>query len=172
MPIDVHAHYVPPQLIAAIDARGADIGVRLVRSEGATPALQFDYGFKVRPFFPRLIEPVAQRHAWLDQEGIDLQIVGTWPDIFGYGLTADACSAWHRMLNDTLAEWCADNKDRFAWICSVPLTQAEAAAAELERAMAIGACGVIISSNIENTNIGEFRSILSGARRKRSACRY
>ena len=86
MPIDVHAHYVPPQLIAAIDARGADVGVRLVRSEGATPALHFDYGFKVRPFFPRLIEPVAQRHAWLDQQGIDLQIVGTWPDIFGYGL--------------------------------------------------------------------------------------
>ena len=28
MPIDVHAHYVPPQLIDAIDARGKDIGVR------------------------------------------------------------------------------------------------------------------------------------------------
>src|SRR5882762_10427022 len=106
MPIDVHAHYVPPQLLDAIDARGKDIGVRLGRSDGATPALHFDYGFKVRPFFPRLIEPVAQRHKWLDQEGIDRQIVGTWPDIFGYGLPPDACAAWHRMLNDTLAEWC------------------------------------------------------------------
>lgn len=155
MPIDIHAHYVPPQLIAAIDARGADIGVKLVRSNGATPALHFDYGFKVRPFFPRLVEPVAQRHAWLDEQGIDLQIVGTWPDIFGYGLAPDACVAWHRLLNDTLAEWCGDNSKRFAWIASVPLVQADAAAQELERAKGIGACGVIISSNIENVNIGE-----------------
>jgi aminocarboxymuconate-semialdehyde decarboxylase len=155
MPIDIHAHYVPPQLIDAIAARGKDIGVRLVPSNGAPPALHFDYGFKVRPFFPRLIEPVAARRGWLDEQGIDLQIVGTWPDIFGYGLALDACVAWHRMLNDTLAAWCVDNSDRFAWIGSVPLIDADAAATELERAGALGACGVIISSNIENINLGE-----------------
>jgi aminocarboxymuconate-semialdehyde decarboxylase len=155
MPIDIHAHYVPPQLIAAIDARGKDIGVGLTRTAGATPALHFDYGFKVRPFFPRLVEPVAQRHVWLDEQGIDRQVVGTWPDIFGYGLAPGACIAWHRMLNDTLAEWCAENSKRFAWIASVPLVQPEAAAQELERAKGLGACGVIISSNIENVNIGE-----------------
>jgi aminocarboxymuconate-semialdehyde decarboxylase len=155
MPIDIHAHYVPPQLIDAIAARGKDIGVQLVQSGGAPPALHFDYGFKVRPFFPRLVEPVGERLTWLDQQGIDVQIVGTWPDIFGYGLAADACIAWHRMLNDTLAAWCADNANRFAWIGSVPLTQPEASAYELERAGGHGACGVIISSNIENINIGE-----------------
>jgi aminocarboxymuconate-semialdehyde decarboxylase len=155
MPIDVHAHYVPPQLIDAIAARGKEIGVQLMRSGDAPPALQFDYGFKVRPFFPRLIEPAAQRHKWLDEQGIDLQIVGTWPDIFGYGLPLDACTAWHRMLNDTLAEWCADNARRFAWIGSVPLIDAETAARELERIASLGACGVIISSNIENANVGE-----------------
>lgn len=155
MPIDSHAHYVPPQLIEAIAARGADIGVRLVPAGDAPPALQFDYGFKVRSFFPKLVEPVAQRLQWLDQQGIDLQIVGTWPDIFGYGLAAEACAAWHRMLNDTLAEWCGDNRKRFAWIASVPLVDAEAAAAELQRAAELGACGVIISANVENINIGE-----------------
>ena len=155
MPIDTHAHYVPPQLIDAVEARGKEIGVRLVRSEGVLPALHFDYGFKVRPFFPRLIEPVGERHAWLDAQGIDVQIVATWPDIFGYGLAEEACTAWHRILNDTLAEWCVDNSDRFAWIGSVPLIEAEAAAQELERAGGLGACGVIISSNVENTNLGE-----------------
>lgn len=155
MPIDVHAHYVPPQLLDAVAARGKDLGVRLAQSAGTPPALHFDYGFKVRPFFPRLIEPVGERLAWLDEQGIDVQIVGTWPDIFGYGLPADACVAWHRMLNDTLATWCEDKSHRFAWIGSVPLIQADAAAQELERAAGLGACGVIISSNIENTNIGE-----------------
>jgi aminocarboxymuconate-semialdehyde decarboxylase len=142
-------------LIDAVATRGKDIGVRLAPSSGAPPALHFDYGFKVRPFFPRLVEPVGERLAWLDEQGIDVQIVGTWPDIFGYGLAADACVAWHRMLNDTLAAWRADNADRFAWIGSVPLIDAEAAARELERAGGLGACGVIISSNIENINIGE-----------------
>ena len=155
MPIDVHAHYVPPQLIDAVAGRGKEIGVRLVRSGATPPALHFDYGFKLRPFFPRLIEPVAERRAWLDEQSIDQQIVGTWPDLFGYGLPVDACVTWHRMLNDTLAAWGADNADRFAWIASVPLVQAEAAAAELERAVGLGACGVIISSNVENTNLGE-----------------
>ena len=154
MPIDIHAHYVPPQLIDAVAARGKDIGVRLL-SGGATPALQFDYGFKTRPFFPRLIEPVTQRRAWLDEQGIDVQIVGTWPDIFAYGLPDDSCVAWHRLLNDTLAAWCADNDDRFAWIASVPLNQAAAAAQELDRAGGMRAVGVIISANVENTNLGE-----------------
>ena len=68
---------------------------------------------------------------------------------------ATHCIAWHRMLNDTLAEWTADNSQKFSWISSVPLIDAEAAAAELERSAGIGAIGAIISSNIENVNLGE-----------------
>ena len=154
MPIDTHAHYVPPQLLNAIASKGSDIGV-LLESSAATPAVHFKYGFKARPFFPRLIEPVAQRLVWLDEQGIDVQIVGTWPDIFGYGLTVDDCVAWHQMLNDTLAEWGSENSERFAWIGSVPLVNAEAAATELARAVKLGACGIIISANVENINIGE-----------------
>jgi aminocarboxymuconate-semialdehyde decarboxylase len=155
LPIDVHAHYIPPQLVAAIKSKGGDIGVRLSRSDGGREALGFDYGFKVRPFFPRLIEPVAERHKWMDEQRIDHQIVGTWPDIFGYGLPLERCVAWHRMLNDTLAEWVAANAGRFSWISSVPLIDGEAAAEELQRTIDAGAIGVIISSNIENVNLGE-----------------
>jgi len=155
VPIDTHAHYVPPQLIAAIKNKGKEIGVTLAPAEGGKEALQFSYGFKVRPFFHRLIEPVAERHKWLEEQRIDHQIVGTWPDIFAYGLPRERCIAWHRMLNDTLAEWTADNAKRFSWISSVPLTDPDAAAQELERTMNAGAIGVIISANIENVNIGE-----------------
>ena len=155
MPIDVHAHYVPPQLIAAIKRDGAAIGVRLTPAEGGKEALGFDYGFRVRPFFPRLVEPVAERHKWMDEQRIDQQIVGTWPDIFGYGLPREHCIAWHRMLNDTLAEWTADNAQKFSWISSVPLIDAQAAAAELERTANTGAVGVIISANIEDVNLGD-----------------
>jgi aminocarboxymuconate-semialdehyde decarboxylase len=153
VPIDVHAHYVPPQLIDEVKAHGADIGVRLA----ATPsgeALQFDYGFKVRPFFPRLTEPAAARKAWLAEKRIDHQILGTWPDIFANGLPQQQCAAWHRMLNDTLAAWCAE-QPQFSWIASVPMPAAEAAATELERAIGLGAVGAIVASNVEGTNLGE-----------------
>jgi aminocarboxymuconate-semialdehyde decarboxylase len=155
VPIDTHAHYVPPQLIAAIKSKGKEIGVTLAPADSGKEALQFSYGFKVRPFFPMLVEPVAQRHKWMDEQRIDHQINGTWPDIFAYGLPREHCIAWHRMLNDTLAEWTADNATRFPWISSVPLIDDEAAAAELERTINAGAVGVIISANIENVNIGE-----------------
>jgi aminocarboxymuconate-semialdehyde decarboxylase len=153
LPIDVHAHYVPPQLISAVKAHGADIGVRLTATPGGE-ALQFDYGFKVRPFFPKLIEPVAARRAWLSEQRIDHQIVGTWPDIFAYGLPPQACEAWHRMLNDTLAEWCAAHAE-FSWLASVPMPDAEAAARELDRAISRGAVGAIVASNVEGINLGE-----------------
>jgi aminocarboxymuconate-semialdehyde decarboxylase len=120
VPIDVHAHYVPPQLIAAVKARGADIGARLAGPPGGE-ALQFDHGFRLRPFFARLIEPAAARKAWLAEKRIDRQVVGTWPDMFAYGLPPPACQAWHRLLNDTLGEWCAEHAAQFSWIASVPM---------------------------------------------------
>jgi aminocarboxymuconate-semialdehyde decarboxylase len=154
MTIDVHAHYVPQSLIAAARQRGTDMGVRVIDG-AATPALEFSYGFKVRPFFPKLVETAEQRIAWLDSERIDRQLVATWPDIYAYGLPREQCVVWHALLNDTLAGWCGDNAGRFAFVASVPLPNAEDAATELARAASLGAVAVMVSANIEGRNIGE-----------------
>jgi hypothetical protein len=50
------------QLLDAITRKGSEIGVKLVPSGGRTPALHFDFGFKIRSFFPRLVEPMSQPH--------------------------------------------------------------------------------------------------------------
>lgn len=156
MPIDIHAHYVPASLIDAIRMRGPEFGVAAVLSAGsASPALHFDYGFKVRPFFPKLVEPIKARRTWLDQRGLDRQLLATWPDIYGYGLEREKCVAWHRVLNDTLGELCAEHGDRFSFVASVPLPNADDAAAELDRALDRGAVAVMISSNVEGINLGE-----------------
>ncbi len=156
MPIDVDAHYVPRVLIETIRDRGSQFGVTLLQqASAAPPALEFAYGFKVRPFFPKLIEPAASRIAWLDEQGIDRQLLATWPDIYGYGLTREYCNAWHQVLNDTLAEWCAHHTSRFSFVASVPLIDADDAARELARAAAAHAVAVMISANVEGRNIGE-----------------
>lgn len=156
MIIDVHAHYVPSDLIASLRRDGPEIGVQVVDMAGAaTPALQFEYGFKIRPFFPKLIEPFEARKAWLDAAGIDLQLVATWPDIYGYGLAPEKCAAWHRLLNDTLGSWCADHAGSVGFVASVPLPKSEDAVGELARASDLGAVAVMIPANVEGTNIGE-----------------
>jgi hypothetical protein len=71
VPIDHHAHYVPLQLLDAITRKGSEIGFKLVPSGGRTPALHFDFGFKIRSFFPRLVEPMSQPRNKLDEHGID-----------------------------------------------------------------------------------------------------
>ncbi|HTM73951.1 MAG TPA: amidohydrolase family protein, partial [Pseudolabrys sp.] len=91
----------------------------------------------------------------LDSERIDRQLVATWPDIYAYGLPREQCVAWHALLNDTLAGWCGDNADRFAFVASVPLPNAEDAATELARAASLGAVAVMVSANVEGHNIGE-----------------
>ena len=59
------------QLLDAITRKGSEIGVKLVPSGGRTPALHFDFGFKIRSFFPRLVEPMSQPRNKLDEHGID-----------------------------------------------------------------------------------------------------
>src|SRR6516225_3479577 len=84
MPIDVHAHYVPQRIIATLEERAKDFGVSLVKTPPQC-ALHFDYGLKVRPFFPKLIEPVNKRMATMARQGIDRQVLSTWTDISAYG---------------------------------------------------------------------------------------
>jgi hypothetical protein len=59
------------QLLDAITRKGSELGVKLVPSGGRTPALHFDFGFKIRSFFPRLVEPMPQPRNKLDEQGID-----------------------------------------------------------------------------------------------------
>ncbi len=155
MPIDIHAHYVPPHLFEAIARDGQAMGVRVVRDAGKTPAIAFDSGFQTRPLFPKLIEPAADRRASLARQRLDRQLLATWPDMYGYGLAPAACAAWHRLLNDELAAWCDAEADRFSFVASVPLTDANDAVAELDRAIGLGAVAVMIPANVEGTNIGE-----------------
>ena len=159
MPIDVHAHYVPPRIVSALRDRGGDYGVSLVAVPPAChECLRFDYGLQVRPFasFSHLLEPVDARVARMDSIGIDRQVLSLWPDIFGYGLAVAAGTRWHRLLNQELGAWCARRAGRFSWLASGALPAADAAARELERAVReAGAAGGIVAANIEGSNLGE-----------------
>src|ERR1700680_870775 len=157
MPIDVHAHYVPHRVIATLEERAKDFGISLVKTPPQC-ALHFDYGLKVRPFFPKLIEPVEQRLDGMAGQGVTCQVLSVCPDIFAYGLPSPIAARWHRLMNEQLSEFCNRHPKRFALFASVPLPDAAAAAREAEFAMhQIGAAGLVIAANVEGVNLGELK---------------
>jgi aminocarboxymuconate-semialdehyde decarboxylase len=157
MPIDVHAHYVPHRLIDTLENRARDFGVSLVKTPPQC-ALHFDYGLKVRPFFPKLIEPEPQRLDGMAAQGVTCQVLSVWPDIFAYGLPSAVASHWHRLMNECLSDLCGRHSKQFALFASVPLPDATAAAREAEHAMTrLGAAGLVVAANVEGTNLGELK---------------
>ncbi len=156
MPIDVHAHYVPPSIIETLEREGSRYGISLVETEPACHAVRFAYGVTLRPFFAKLAEDPTRRLASMDVTGIDRQLLSTWCDVFGYGLDTAQGTAWHRLLNETLAAFAQRHPDRFSFLASVYLPDAAQAARELDHAVTqLGAVGAIVSANVEGANLGE-----------------
>jgi aminocarboxymuconate-semialdehyde decarboxylase len=156
MPIDVHAHYVPPSLVERLQREGSRYGVSVVETEPACHALHFAYGLRLRPFFAKLIEAPERRVASMAAAGIDREILSTWTDIHGHGLDVERGTAWHRLLNESLAAFAQRHGRHFSTLASGYLPDAARAARELEFAVKeLGAVGAVAATNVEGTNLGE-----------------
>ena len=154
MAIDVHAHFVPREILDTLETAGRDYGVSLVENEPGCRACRFAHGLQARPFFDGLLD-VDLRLREIDRQGVSRQLLSLWGDVFGYGLPAAKGAAWHRLLNDALARTAEAHPERFSWMASVPLQDGAAAARELERAASAGAVGAVIAANVEGENPGE-----------------
>jgi aminocarboxymuconate-semialdehyde decarboxylase len=154
--IDVHAHYMPPWLIDRLGRDGARYGVSVVETEPACHALHFAYGLRLRPFFAKLIEDPARRLASMAATGIEREILSTWTDMHAHGLDAERGPAWHRLLNEAIAELARRHPDRFSILASGYLPDAARAARELEFAVTqLGAVGAVAATNVEGVNLGD-----------------
>jgi aminocarboxymuconate-semialdehyde decarboxylase len=144
MIIDTHGHLVPPDLLAAIRKERARFpSLRLVE-DGASLALAFAGGKPSRPIMKGLSD-VAGRLAWMGKQGIDRQVVGSWPDWFGYELPAAEGEAWCRLINEAQVA-IAKSEPRFVPLAVAPLQDGTRAAAVLKSAIAAGFPGLMIST--------------------------
>ena len=145
MIVDGHAHLVPPSLLESLRARAADFpSVRLIE-EGASLAFSFAGAKPTRPVSAGLTD-VGRRLAWMDENGIDRQVVGGWLDMFGYELPADEGAAWAREINAQLAEAGRDSGNRFVPLATVPLQDGGQAAEVLREAHGAGFRGAMIGT--------------------------
>jgi aminocarboxymuconate-semialdehyde decarboxylase len=144
MIIDVHGHLVPPDLLAAIRKEHGRFPSQRLVEEGGGLAIAFAGGRPSRAIMKGLSD-VAARLAWMDKQGIDRQVVGGWPDWFGYELPAPEGEAWCRLFNDAQLA-AAKAQPRFVPLASVPLQDGARAAAVLKAAVAAGFPGAMIST--------------------------
>jgi aminocarboxymuconate-semialdehyde decarboxylase len=97
-----------------------------------------------------------KRLADLDAMGIDVQVVCPPPPQCYYTVPIEIAVQATRALNDGIAEYVAGKPDRLVGLGSVPLTDANEAATELERCMtSLGFKGVEVLTNVGGHELSE-----------------
>jgi len=156
MAVDVHAHFVPPAFVEAVEREPVRYGVGVARGADGV-RLSFPGLPPTRPLLPALGD-LASRAAALDAAGIRHQVLAAWMDATGYSLPPDEGARWSRRFNECLAEAVRDpsSRGRFSGLATVPLQDGARAAAELAHAVqALGLRGVQIGTNLLGRGLDE-----------------
>ena len=144
MIIDAHGHLIPPDLLATIRKEAGHLPSLRLIEDPAGLALAFGGAKPSRPI-PKGLSDVAGRLAWMDQQGIDRQVVGGWPDWFGNDLPATEGESWCRLINAGLRA-ASQAEPRLIPLAAMPMQDGVRAAAVLKQAMADGFPGAMIST--------------------------
>lgn len=145
---DVHAHFVPPELVAELRAGSAPHGMGLESAPGAPgqgePFVVHSNGLRHR-LDVELYDAQA-RAALMDQLSIDVAAVSVQPTLLYYSLPPDEGLDWCRRVNDEAAQLVRDMAGRAVGVATLPMQDSDAAVAEAERAVqTLGLSGVQIA---------------------------
>ena len=144
MIIDSHAHLAPPNLVEMVLQRRADFPSVSVEETGDSISFSFCGGKRTRPISPGL-KDIPARLAWMDEQGIDRQVVGGWLDMFGNELPTAEGAAWSRMINAALWD-AAQAESRLIPLAALPMQDGPEAAAVLREAHQVGFKGAMIGT--------------------------
>jgi len=166
--IDMHAHWRPAAIADALRARTRE--PRIVRNQDGVEVLKA----------PRMGEaPLASAFDDVDfhlgrmnRQGVEVSVLSLlgsfcWIEAQPLDVSGPLC----RTVNDGLSAICAEHPGRFAAFAALPLTDMSAAAAELERALALpGMIGAQIPGNafLTRTDAEAMRPLLDVANRHRA----
>src|SRR4051812_6225968 len=98
---DTHGHLLAAVQFAATLKQSPPLPSRVLIEEGSGLALAFGNAKPTRPAMNGLSD-IPGRIAWMDKQGIDRHVVGTWPDWLGNDLPPAEGEIWCRMVNDAL----------------------------------------------------------------------
>ena len=143
--IDMHNHFIAPEIIEYLAHEGKHFATRIVEREGRRFFLIQESA--MRPIDGAISTPHT-RLADMDREGISAQAVSCVPFLMYPDVSADLGLAIAQVNNDALAALGKSNATHFVPLASVPLQDPEQAARELERAAKLGLRGVEIPPKV------------------------
>jgi aminocarboxymuconate-semialdehyde decarboxylase len=143
--IDVHTHMLNDAYLALLEQHaGPTITLKTVL--GGLRAIHLDDAPFMTPV-PEMFDYPA-RIQMMDRVGIDVSVISlTCPNV--YWGSADVSLQAARLMNDDMAAARERYRGRIEYFCSLPWQHAELAVAELQRARAKGAAGVMVLGNID-----------------------
>jgi aminocarboxymuconate-semialdehyde decarboxylase len=148
--IDIHHHYVPPELIDEVKRNGKTLGVEYFPPK--TPKdnplqIRFPNGNRLNPD-PRMAE-VPNRLEAMTKGHIGMATVEVHTACVGYELDGNRGETWSKLYNEAIMSLVKRYPDRFAGIATVPLQDPPRAARVLEHAIRdLKMSGVTIASNV------------------------
>ena len=147
--IDVHTHMLTEQYLELLSAHSGPKYERKPTRAGQDSL--YMHGAPFMTLMPEMWDYDA-RIRDMDAAGVDLAIVSlTCPNAY-FGDESISLKA-AQMVNDDMAGQRRARPDRIAWFASLPWQYADAAVAELDRALADGAVGVMVIANIDGMDL-------------------
>jgi aminocarboxymuconate-semialdehyde decarboxylase len=148
--IDVHHHYIPPELIAEARAHRRSLGVEVSENRRGQTVISF-MGARRRDFNAELTDMAARldmmRDGKLAMAAVEAQTSGV-----GYALDGEKGEAWARLYNEGIRELVRRQPRRFLGLAVVPMQDPARAAAVLEHAiMELKFGGALITSNVNGS---------------------
>lgn len=128
--IDVHSHVFPREMLDLIRARPHDYGMRFAATDSGEKLMRDDG--HASPLFDEFFDADA-KVAGMDRKGLDISVISPTPMIYFYNIDADRALKAARVTNDGVANMVARRPDRLRGMATLPMQNADAAVAELER---------------------------------------
>src|SRR5688572_28624167 len=156
---DLHNHVIPESVVQAIRRHPDRYGTRIEERDGKR---YFDSHGRMTELLPEFCDPAA-KIAWMDRVGMDVAAISVGPPIYFYWLQPEAGAEIIHLANDGIAQMVAQHPDRLRGLAHLPMQDADAAIAELERVKkAYGFKGVEIATSIEGAPLADmkFRKVL------------
>ena len=143
--IDMHAHWRPAEVADALRARTRE--PRILRNQDGVEVLKA--GRMGEAPLAEAFDDVDFHLGRMDRQGVEVSVLSLlgsfcWVEAQPLDVSGPLC----RTINDRLSAICQEHPGRFAAYAALPLTDISAAAAELERALALpGMIGAQIPGN-------------------------
>lgn len=140
--VDLHNHFIPPDLPDLGRRMGDDRWPRLILEEANAPTAKIVRGNDLFRVVRAPCWSLEARIAEMDEVGIDCDVMSPIPISITYWADSKLALEFARHINDWLAAAVGEYGGRIKGLGTVPLQDTHLAIAEMERAMTLGLSGL------------------------------